>query len=56
MKIIARTKSQNGKNERLILEREDGTKAVFWTEGKNGYFMATDSGRIEREIKGMMVS
>ena len=56
MKIIARTKSQNGKNERLILEREDGTKAVFWIEGKDGYFMDTDSESIEREIRGMMVS
>ena len=56
MKIIARTKSQNGKNERLLLEREDGTHAVFWVEGKDGYFMDTDSENIEREIKGMMVS
>jgi len=56
MKIIARTKSQNGKNERLILKREDGTHTVFWIEGKDGYFMDTDSESIEREIKGMMVS
>ena len=56
MKIIARTKSKNGKNERLLLKREDGTHAVFWTEGRGGYFMDTDSGSIEREIKGMMVS
>ena len=56
MKIIARTKSQNGKNERLILKREDGTHAVFWTEGKDGYFMDTASESIERELRGMMVS
>ena len=56
MKILARTKSQNGKNERLLLEREDGTKAVFWIEGKDGYFMDTDSESIERELRGMMVS
>ena len=56
MKIIARTKSKNGKNERLLLKREDGTHAVFWTEGKDGYFMDTASESIERELRGMMVS
>jgi len=53
MKILAHTKSQNGKNERLLLEREDGTNAVFWIEGKDGHFIDTDSEGFEREVREM---